>query len=239
MNFTDDIMNTVFVMMKPALIAATFTAVFSLVLILSVWFYNKSRAVKEKSGVYFLIFLFGLIGAAVYWFTSRKKIGENDGLSSSDKRKYKVVSIVLLIVCVIGFAVNIFNSAQGKYYDDEFVGIIEEMSAGYYDKYGNEYEHQDDIIYYTRDGCQFKLKTDSNGNAEYRQMPETLTNKYRESYEPAFVYIDSDGYIVFFENGIQLDDSRMEDIFCYVDADGNYYAFPLEVYWNPDGTIKE
>lgn len=73
----NDALNLLFIILIPMLITAAVTAVFSAISTLAVYYYNKSRSVKEKSATYFLIFLGGILGVIIYYFVTKNKKVQN------------------------------------------------------------------------------------------------------------------------------------------------------------------
>lgn len=228
--------NTVFILLKPVLITVAITAVISVGFVTAVYFYNKSRNVKEKSSVYFLIFLFGIIGAVVYFLSTRKK-AENIEYTG-DKKKYKIISVILAVICVAATAVNVSGVLSDDVYSDDYSELIDRLSVGCYDRYGVSHSTPDDIIYYTTDGYEFRFTTDSNGNAVFSQLSSSYDGRYKEEYEADFAYIDKEGYLVITNKALEIDDN-VDGAFRYVDSSNEYYASAIDIYWDEDGNLCE
>lgn len=236
----NDVFQQSFIFLIPMLISGAITVVCSAISAAAVYYYNKSRGIKEKGATYFLIFLFGILGVIVYYFKTKKKTEKNDSLDESKSKKFRMISIILIVIAVIGFGTNIYASQTGMYDTDEYKQSVEKYASGFYDKYGNEYDNRDEVIYYTEDGCEFKMAQENSGYPYYYQMSDAYNNKYKEEYDGFLTYIDEDGYIVFFDKELELDDNcDWNDNFCYMDSDGHHYAQPYTVIWNSDGTLQK
>lgn len=93
-----------------ALKAATII-ICGLLLSFSVYFYNKSRGVKEKTYIYELIFLFGLPGLIVYAIKRIKASPiKAENITPKESKKYKrhfALCVVLYIICnAVSIAIN-------------------------------------------------------------------------------------------------------------------------------------
>lgn len=239
MNFNDyKALEMIKTLSMPGIIVSVVIFVLSILLALAVKYYNKSRGVRENGFIYFLIFLFGPLGALIYYLVNKNKAENIDFCENTDRNKYKIISVILAVVYAVGFVANIVVVNSGLLFNGDFYEIVSRLST-FYDRYGNEYESYEDRLYYTEDGCKFKLRTYGDGSPEFSQASDTYSSKYKESYELAFVRINENGYIVFFDEELEMDDEKFESgtPFYYVDKNGNYYAAPLNVYWNSDGEI--
>lgn len=236
----NDVLKQAFTFLIPMLITGAVTVVCSAISAAAVYYYDKSRGIKEKGTTYFLIFLFGILGVIVYYFKTKKKTEKNDSLDEGKSKKFRMISIILIVIAVIGWGANIYASQTGMYDTDEYKQSVEKYASGFYDKYGNEYDNRDEVIYYTVDGCEFKMAQENSGYPYYYQMSDTYNNKYKEEYDGFLTYIDEDGYIVFFDKELELDDNcDWNDNFCYMDSVGHHYAQPYTVIWNSDGTLQK
>lgn len=236
----NDVLKQAFTFFIPMLITGAVTVVCSAISAAAVYYYNKSRGIKEKGATYFLIFLFGILGVIVYYFKTKKKTEKNDSLDEGKSKKFRMISIILIVIAFIGWGANIYASQTGMYDTDEYKQSVEKYASCFYDKYGNEYDNRDEVIYYTVDGCEFKMAQENSGYPYYYQMSDTYNNKYKEEYDGFLTYIDEDGYIVFFDKELELDDNcDLNDNFCYMDSDGHHYAQPYTLIWNSDGTLQK
>lgn len=236
----NDVLKQAFTFLIPMLITGAVTVVCSAISAAAVYYYNKSRGIKEKGATYFLIFLFGILGVIVYYFKTKKKTEKNDSLDEGKSKKFRMISIILIVIAFIGWGANIYASQTGMYDTDEYKQSVEKYASCFYDKYGNEYDNRDEVIYYTVDGCEFKMAQENSGYPYYYQMSDTYNNKYKEEYDGFLTYIDEDGYIVFFDKELELDDNcDLNDNFCYMDSDGHHYAQPYTLIWNSDGTLQK
>lgn len=114
----NDVFQQSFIFLIPMLISGAVTVVCSAISAAAVYYYNKSRGIKEKGATYFLIFLFGILGVIVYYFKTKKKTEKNDSLDESKSKKFRMISIILIVIAVIGFGTNIYASQTGMYDTD-------------------------------------------------------------------------------------------------------------------------
>lgn len=223
----------------PSIIMLAVYIVTNLSLTLAVYYYNKSRGVKAKAIIYPVIFVFGPVVALIYYLVTRRD-GNIASIDEHRIRKFKITSIILAVIFAAGFITDIAVVNSGVLFNNDYLETVSRFANfSYYDRYGNEYEFQEDVVYYTEDGCKFKLRTYDNGSTEFSQLSDTYSNKYKESYDPEFVYIDKNGYVVFIEKYLEMDDDRFDSgtPFYLVDDNGDYYADFCNVYWNADGEI--
>ncbi|MDE5963924.1 MAG: hypothetical protein K2G65_00815 [Eubacterium sp.] len=136
---TNDVLNQLLIFLTPVLIVGAVTAVFSIISTLAVYYYNKSRGVKEKSATYSLIFLFGMLGVIVYYFKTKKENADIHDVNESKSKKCKIISIILIVIAVIGFGANIYASQTGMYDTDDYKQMMEEWHSASYDMYDNNY----------------------------------------------------------------------------------------------------
>lgn len=95
-----------------ALLAAT-VIISGLLMSFAVYFYNRSQGVKEKTYVYELIFLFGIIGVIGY-AVRRKKAPpiKAESIAPPHSKKYKLCFVLCIVLYIICNAVSIvINSA--------------------------------------------------------------------------------------------------------------------------------
>ncbi len=135
----NDALNLLFIILIPMLITAAVTAVFSAISTLAVYYYNKSRSVKEKSATYFLIFLGGILGVIIYYFVTKKKKDNLDRIDENKIKKFRIISILLMVIAAIGFGANIYASQTGMYDTDEYKRMMEEANTISYDMYDKDY----------------------------------------------------------------------------------------------------
>ena len=133
----NDALNLLFIILIPMLITAAVTAVFSAISTLAVYYYNKSRSVKEKSATYFLIFLGGILGVIIYYFVTKKD--NLDRIDENKIKKFRIISILLMVIAAIGFGANIYASQTGMYDTDEYKRMMEEANTISYDMYAKDY----------------------------------------------------------------------------------------------------
>ncbi len=136
---TNDALKIIITFLTPMLIAATVTTVFSTISTLAVYYYNKSRGVKEKSATYSLIFLFGIFGVIVYYFKTKKENADYHDVDESKSKKLRIISIILIVIAVIGFGANMYASQTGMYDTDAYKQLMEEWHSASYDMHDNDY----------------------------------------------------------------------------------------------------
>lgn len=227
----------IFTLLKPVLVTGLIAIVASISIAYAVYFYNKSRNVKEKFSTYELIFLFGIIGAVVYLISTRKK--EANFEYTGDKKKHKIVSVILAVVCVAVMVVNMSGVLLDVIIGENYLEAINILTEGYYDRNGINYEYSEDVIYYTEDGYKFKITTDSNGSAICSQLTTSYDGTYKEKYEINDCFVDKNGYLVFFtDNELEMDDN-VDGVFYYYDSNNEYYASVGLVYWDAEGKLCE
>lgn len=130
---TNNVLNQLLIFLTPMLIVGAVTAVFSTISTLAVYYYNKSRGVKEKSATYSLIFLFGILGVIVYYFKTNKENANHDDVDESKSKKFRIISIILIVIAVIGFGANMYASQTGVYDTDAYKQLMEEWHSASYD----------------------------------------------------------------------------------------------------------
>ncbi len=99
----------------------------------------------------------------------------------------------------------------------------------FYDREGNTYTSQEDVIYYDHDGVEFILHQTK---ADRWHFISTDSRYMRISER---VYVDMDGYIVFdSENQFEKTDRE----YVYTDPQGNEYYLAEDIKWNHKGEMK-
>lgn len=135
----NDVFQQSFIFLIPMLISGAVTVVCSAISAAAVYYYNKSRGIKEKGATYFLIFLFGILGVIVYYFKTKKKNADNGSIEDNKSKKFRMISIILIAIAVIGFGTNIYASQTGMYDTDAYKQMMEEWHSASYDMYDNNY----------------------------------------------------------------------------------------------------
>ena len=103
-------------------------------------------------------------------------------------------------------------------------------SHNFYDREGNTYTSQEDVLYYDKDGTEFIL---------YHHIKQDrwhfISKDGKNMYIAERVYLDMDGYLVFDrENTFEQTDRQ----YVYSDSDGNEYFRADEITWNRKGEMK-
>jgi len=161
----------------PSIILFVIFIVSAILLFAALVFYNKSRGVKEKHFVYLLIFLFCPWSVPLYCILTRKK-AENAFCRDEDKKKYKIISVILAVMFALGFTADIvLTNSSVLFHDDYYKTISDFANFSYYDREGNAYERQEDVVYYTEDGCRFRFRTNGSGIISFTQMSDTYSSK--------------------------------------------------------------
>lgn len=201
--------------------------ILSVLLAAALYFYNKSRGVKEEKSVYVYTVLFGYIYIIIYFMKEKRKgVDIIQAEQTKKQKRCRIISIVLLAVCII-FSV----SSLGKAFNKTYRSIT---TYECYDKYGNEYSSLDDMIYYTFDDCRFVYDIEM---YSYIQYDNSINTIYEQEYE--YGYIDKDDNIVFFEEPLNLNNQiDIDEPFCFYDSDEEYYASAKMIYWDESGKVR-
>ncbi len=101
-------------------------------------------------------------------------------------------------------------------------------SKQFYDREGNAYTELAAVIYYDRDGREYRLQ-EANGYAYF------ISTDGRQTYIAERVYLDKDGYIVFDR---EKEFKRTDREYVYLDSDGNEYFLATDMKWSRNGQIK-
>jgi predicted nucleic acid-binding Zn ribbon protein len=155
-----------------------------------------------------------------------------------------VVYLVLYILTVVNMTSYILNydTTDSDYYSDYYdfdydyethYGYTLNGKTVYYDKNGNAYDDDDDVLYYDKD----------NNTYTYDDEDYVFEDGFGDEFDFAYCYVDSDGYFYFDEAGYNGNSdatiyySGKYD--AYVDDDDNIYYYADEVSWDADGNLVD
>lgn len=134
-------------------------------------------------------------------------------LKKDIRKKGAVITAFLAVFIAVEVAFSVFYINVNQFYDRE----------------GNVYTSQGDVLYYDREGKEYILyqtKVD-------RWHFVSKDGKYM--YTAERVYVDEDGFIIYDkENRLQKTDRE----YVFVDSDGNEYYPASEIKWNSKGEIR-
>ncbi|MBR6531080.1 MAG: hypothetical protein IKT61_01095 [Clostridia bacterium] len=134
-------------------------------------------------------------------------------LKKDIKNKGIVLAVFLAVFIAVEAAFSVFYINANQFYDREGNAYTSQEDVIYYDRVGNEY-----ILYPTKVDRWHFVSTDS----KYMYIAER-------------VYIDMDGYIVYDkENNFLKTDLK----YVYTDAEGNEYYRADEIRFNHKGEMK-
>lgn len=134
-------------------------------------------------------------------------------LKKDIKNKGAVISLFLAVFIAVEVAFSVFYINTNQFYDRE----------------GNVYTSQEDVIYYDRDLKEYTL------NQTKIDRWHFISTDGRYMHIADRVYVDKDGYIVF----DQLNEFKKSDReFVYLDPEGNEYYRADEIKWNNKGEFK-
>lgn len=103
-------------------------------------------------------------------------------------------------------------------------------SHNFYDREGNTYTSQEDVVYYDKDCKEFIL---------YHQIKQDrwhfISKDGKNMYTAERMYLDTDGYLVYDRDNTF---KQTELKYIYKDANGNEYFRADEMTWNKRGEMK-
>ncbi len=134
-------------------------------------------------------------------------------LKKDIKRKGAVIALVLAAFIAL----------------EAFCSFLYVTSNQFYDRNGNTYTDIQSVIYYTREGDEFKLEENS---LKYKHFVST---DGKQMYIAERVYIDMDGFIVYDRKN---EFERSDREYVYLDSDGNEYFLAEYMKWDYKGNIK-
>lgn len=174
------------------------------------------------------------------------------------------VVFVLSAIMSVAYIASVTSSIIGDFDDVWSLRISVENADGqkvFYDKKGNEYENEDDVIIYDKDGNEYVYKIIEEvcedvvtEDGETTEEPWTYDEYYYidqngEKYISYLCYVDEDGYFYFDEKD-KLDIGYDEEEFYYDDVESyKYYNYPMidkegkhyysadEASWNAKGEL--
>lgn len=134
-------------------------------------------------------------------------------LKKDIKNKGAVISLFLAVFIAVEVAFSVFYINTNQFYDRE----------------GNVYTSQADVIYYDRDSKEYTLNQTKTDRWHF------ISTDGRYMHISDRVYVDTDGYIVF----DQLNEFKKSDReFVYLDSEGNEYYRADTIKWSSKGEIK-
>ena len=199
-------------------------------LTLSAYFYNRQKGKKEKIGVYISIFIFGLL-AVIFYAIKERKVQNPVSVSENGNHRCKIISIILFALYLVSL---VGGSAFIKIWSPVMTEVANEREAICYDMYGNSYDSFDKVLFYTKDGCRF-VRDNESGN--FIRLDESQL--YNQEYTLFVSYVDTEGYLVFLDEILLVDDEKANayELLCLYDEDGNYYAMAGNVKWDSAGNM--
>ena len=75
----------------------------------------------------------------IYYFVTKKKKDNLDRIDENKIKKFRIISILLMVIAAIGFGANIYASQTGMYDTDEYKRMMEEANTISYDMYDKDY----------------------------------------------------------------------------------------------------
>lgn len=195
----------------------------STIITFTYYFTDKKKNNKRKLSSYELIFLFG-IWYVIYDFV--KKLAKKS-------EKINKTSIAIIAISLITFSV--FNVAIPKLVFPETSKIS--FSQKYYDKNGISYNKLEEVIYYTKDDCQYRFDEE---NLTFVCEYKTKDSNYNDSYKVGYAYVDKDGYLILTDYIFEFDEELFDSksIFYNYDSQTNEYYMDAEfARWNEIGEL--
>lgn len=100
-----------------------------------------------------------------------------------------------------------------------------------YDRYGNEYDSESEVIYYTEDNKKYTFDRET----YYFIDVDNSKNKMKEDD----IYLDENGYLVNMpKESIELDENTdYEDPYDFYDSSGKRYALVGITKWDSEGNL--
>lgn len=134
-------------------------------------------------------------------------------LKKNIRKKGAVIAVFLAVFVAVEVAFSVFYINANQFYDRE----------------GNVYTSQENVLYHDRDGNEYIL---------YRTKVDRwhfISTDSKYMYTSERVYLDTDGYIVYDkENEFKKTDRE----YVFTDSDGNEYFRAEEIRFNHKGEMK-
>lgn len=129
------------------------------------------------------------------------------------RKKGAVIAAFLAVFIVIEAAFSFFYISSNQFYDRE----------------GNVYQSQEDVLYYDRGGNEYILRQTKVDRWHF------ISKDSKYMYISERVYVDMDGYIVYDkENEFEKTDRK----YVFKDSQGNEYFRAEEIKFNRKGEMK-
>ncbi|MBR0541232.1 MAG: hypothetical protein IJK26_03390 [Clostridia bacterium] len=136
---------------------------------------------------------------------------------------FTVYAIIVVVSVIIIITSSVFGIANG------------EIDLNYYDRYGNSYNTESEVVLYDRDGNKYYQEND-----DYKPsgLIDYITSKtfaedgtvYKEK-----IYLDEDGYIYYDKDNTLIYEAY--DRYAYDGQGKAYYPLTYTVYWDKDGKM--
>ncbi len=155
----------------------------------------------------------------------------------------EIIDWILRIVAFVSSSLAIFTKWDKKIRISLFVfsliiavtlasvAFFTALNPTYYDKYGNEYDSLNDVVYYTEDDKKYILDRET----YYFIEVDNPENKIKEDD----VFLDKNGYLVTIpRENIEVDQHTDDnDPYGFYDSNGNRYAAPFVCSWDSEGNL--
>lgn len=134
-------------------------------------------------------------------------------LKKNIKKKGVVIAAFLTVFIVIEAGFSMFYINSNNFYDRE----------------GNTYTSQENVVYYDREGTQYILHETKQDRWHF------ISKDSKHMYIAERMYLDMDGYMVFDRDDTFVQSDRQ---YVYIDGEGNEYFRADEMVWNRKGEMK-
>ncbi len=134
-------------------------------------------------------------------------------LKKEMKHKGVVLALFLAVFIAVEAAFSVFYINANQFYDRE----------------GNTYTSQEDVLYYDREGVEYILHETKIDRWHF------ISTDGKSMYTSKRVYVDKDGYIVYDRPN---EFSKTDREFVYTDAESNEYFRAEEIKWNHKGEMN-
>ena len=153
---------------------------------------------------------------------------------SKSKSKQSTLIVVLCIILLFSFVSKIAISlTDALMIIPTSQGSENQEIVAFYDRFGNKYSSQEQIIFYTFDNAEFCYV---DCDDEFVCVKNNSMNNYLSSYSAISTYIDMDGYLVFCDEILSFDNSKGD--FGFFDKTNNkYYGSARDVFWSSNGSM--
>lgn len=136
---------------------------------------------------------------------------------------FALYAIIAVVSVVLFITSSVFGIASG------------EIDINYYDRYGNSYNTESEVVLYDRDGNKYYQKND-----DYKPsgLIDYITSKIFTEDGTVYtenIFLDEDGYFYYDKDNILI--YKAHDKYAYDSQGKTYYPLTYTVYWDKEGNM--